>query len=101
MSEAEYGALARALGTGEIDFNDVPPSRLDNGVRWLAIRLASPETCIGLKIDGAALSRVVQRAQHAPARPLIRPLPGAGPVPPCTRTRRPARARGLVRPRAR
>jgi PhzF family phenazine biosynthesis protein len=64
LPQSEFDALRQALGTGEdeIDFKRIPPSAIDNGVRWLAVGLSSPERCVTLKLDPVALCRIVQRA---------------------------------------
>ncbi len=70
--------LEAALRSDEIDFNDVAPCLVDNGVRWLAIGVRSPEACISLSPDPAATARIVQKmgmcglafyALHAPNGP--------------------------------
>lgn len=79
LPASEFDALKHALGTDEIDFNRVPPSAVDNGVRWLAVGLASAERCLALKPDTAELSRVVQRAGMS-GLALYAPHPAGGPA---------------------
>lgn len=64
LPETEFAALREALGTreDEIDFTRVPPSAVDNGVRWLTVGLTSPERCVTVKLNPSALSHIVQRA---------------------------------------
>jgi PhzF family phenazine biosynthesis protein len=57
----ELEALKAALGSDEIDFDDIAPCRLDNGVRWLAIGLKSPEACISITPDPVAAAQIVQK----------------------------------------
>lgn len=80
LPESEFEALRQALGTGEdeIDFNRVPPSAIDNGVRWLAVGLSSPERCVTLQLDQVALSHIVQRAGMK-GLALYAPHPAGGP----------------------
>ena len=71
-------ALKAALRSDEIDFNDMPPCCIDNGTPWLAVGLASPEACVSIEPDPAAMSRIVQKvgmtglafyALHGPGGP--------------------------------
>lgn len=61
LGAEELAALRAALPCDEIDFNVLPPCRIDNGATWLAIGVASPETCVSLDIGSAAFSRAVQK----------------------------------------
>lgn len=76
---SEHDALRAALDGAEIDFSHIAPSTVDNGVRWLAIGLTSPEACIGVRPDTAVLSRVVQRAGMSGVA-LYAPHPPGGPA---------------------
>jgi PhzF family phenazine biosynthesis protein len=62
LAEIDYVELKKALCTDEIDLSRVPPTAIDNGPHWLAVGVASPETCLALKPDTARLTRVMQRA---------------------------------------
>jgi PhzF family phenazine biosynthesis protein len=71
-------ALKAALRSDEIDFVDVPPCRIDNGVPWLAVGVASADACVSIAPDPAAMSRIAQNmgmtglafyARHAPSGP--------------------------------
>lgn len=53
--------LKAALRSHEIDFNDIAPCLVDNGVRWLAIGVNTPEACISLSLDGAFAAQIVQK----------------------------------------
>lgn len=81
LPQSEFEALRQALAIGddEIDFTRVPPSAIDNGVRWLAVGLASPERCVTLKLDPSALSHIVQRAGMKGLM-LYAPHPPGGPA---------------------
>lgn len=81
VPESEFDALRQALGIAdeEIDFIHVPPSAIDNGVRWLAIGLKSPERCVTLKLDTSALFHIVQRAGMK-GLALYAPHPAGGPA---------------------
>lgn len=71
-------ALKAALRSDEIDFTDIPPCCIDNGTPWLAVGVATPEACVSIAPDSAAMSRIVQKmgmtglalyARHAPSGP--------------------------------
>jgi PhzF family phenazine biosynthesis protein len=70
--------LKTALRSDDIDFDDIAPCIVDNGVRWLAIGVASPEACVSLSLDPAVIAPIVQKmgmcglafyALHAPNGP--------------------------------
>ncbi|WP_206953295.1 PhzF family phenazine biosynthesis protein [Trinickia acidisoli] len=74
----ELRVLKDALRSDEIDFAALPPCKVDNGVPWLTIGVASPQACISLTFDPAAISHIVQKtsmtglafyAPHAPDGP--------------------------------
>lgn len=78
LSADELVALRSALGSDEIDFDDIAPCRVDNGVRWLTIGMKSPEACISVTPDPVAAAQIVQKtgmtglafhARHAPGGP--------------------------------
>jgi len=81
LPESEFEALQEALGIreDEIDFMRIPPSAVDNGVRWLTVGLASPERCVTLKLDPPALSHIVQCAGMK-GLALYAPHPAGGPA---------------------
>ncbi|CAN7461697.1 PhzF family phenazine biosynthesis protein [Trinickia sp. LjRoot230] len=79
LPPSEYQALNAALATDEIDTTRIAPSKVDNGVKWLAVGLASPEACVAVKPDAAALSRIVQRAGMNGVA-LYAPHPDGGPA---------------------
>ena len=71
-------ALKAALRSDEIDFVDMAPCCIDNGTPWLAVGLATPEACVSIAPDPAAMARIVQKvgmtglafyAPHAPSGP--------------------------------
>ncbi|RDU96529.1 PhzF family phenazine biosynthesis protein [Trinickia dinghuensis] len=71
-------ALKAALRSDEIDFDDIPPCCIDNGVPWLAIGVKSPQACVSMVLDAAAVSQIVRKtgmsglafyASHAPNGP--------------------------------
>ncbi len=71
-------ALKAALRCDEIDFVEMPPCCMDNGVPWLAVGVASPDACVSIAPDQAAMARIVQKAgmtglalyaRHAPTGP--------------------------------
>ncbi|KDB09271.1 phenazine biosynthesis protein PhzF family [Burkholderia sp. lig30] len=77
LAEADYPVLAAALRTADIDFS-AAPCAVDNGAPWLVVRLNSPDACIGLVPDTAALEALTHRygthglaayAPHAPGGP--------------------------------
>lgn len=78
LPAGEHAALKDALRAGEIDFSDTPPCTVENGARWLTVRLASADACLALDPEPGALSRVVRNAgmnglaaygPHAPGGP--------------------------------
>jgi PhzF family phenazine biosynthesis protein len=79
LAEIDYNALKEALRTDEIDFSRIPPTALDNGPRWLMVGLASPDACLAVKADAAALSPVMQRA-GTDGLALYAPHPAGGPA---------------------
>ncbi|HWX11523.1 MAG TPA: PhzF family phenazine biosynthesis protein [Trinickia sp.] len=79
LAETEYGALKEALRTDDIDFSRIPPTAVDNGVAWLAVGVASPETCVCVTPEPAALLRTVQRA-GTNGLALYAPHPAGGPA---------------------
>jgi PhzF family phenazine biosynthesis protein len=58
LPSASHAALAAALKTDGIDFSAVPCA-VDNGVRWLVVRLVSADTCLTLDPDIHALAAVL------------------------------------------
>jgi PhzF family phenazine biosynthesis protein len=79
LAETEYDVLKAALRTDDIDFSRIPPMAVDNGVRWLAVGVASPETCVAVNPEPAALFRIVQRAGMN-GLALYAPHPPGGPA---------------------
>jgi PhzF family phenazine biosynthesis protein len=61
LGESAHAALAAALRTTAIDFT-APPCAVDNGVRWLVVRLNSADACLALAPDVAALANVAHAA---------------------------------------
>lgn len=70
--------LEAALPRDEIDFGDMAPCLVDNGVRWLAIGVKSPASCVSLPLNLSAVTQIVQNmdmtgiafyALHAPNGP--------------------------------
>lgn len=71
-------ALKTALRSDEIDFNALPPCWVDNGARWVTIGVHSPQACLSISPDPAAIAEIVQKmgstglafyAPHAPGGP--------------------------------
>jgi PhzF family phenazine biosynthesis protein len=62
LIETEYAALRQALGTDEIDFSRVLPAIVDNGPHWLAVGMTSPDACLSVEPDTAALMPLMERA---------------------------------------
>ena len=54
--------LKAALPSDDIDFDDIAPCLLDNGARWLAIGLKSPQACVSLSPDPGVAAKIVQKA---------------------------------------
>jgi PhzF family phenazine biosynthesis protein len=79
LAEAEYGALKEALHTDNIDFSRIPPTAINNGVGWLAVGVATPETCVSVTPEPAALRRIMQRAGMN-GLALYAPHPAGGPA---------------------
>lgn len=78
LGAEDLQALKAALRSDEIDFIDMPPCCIDNGTPWLAVGVATPEACVSIAPDSAAMSRIVQKvgmtglalyARHAPGGP--------------------------------
>lgn len=78
LDGADLQALKIALRSDEIDFIDMPPCCIDNGAPWLAVGVATPEACVSIAPDSAAMSQIVQKvgatglalyARHAPSGP--------------------------------
>lgn len=74
----DFQALKAALRSDEIDFVDMPPCCIDNGTPWLAVGVATPEACVSIAPDSAAMARIVRKAgmtglalyaRHAPNGP--------------------------------
>ncbi|MEA3117579.1 MAG: hypothetical protein QOI13_849 [Paraburkholderia sp.] len=79
LAETEYDALKEALHTDDIDFSHLPPTAINNGVGWLAVGVATPETCVHVAPEPAALFRTVQRAGMS-GLALYAPHPAGGPA---------------------
>jgi PhzF family phenazine biosynthesis protein len=60
LDAGELDALRAALGADDIDFDDIAPCRLDNGVPWLAIGVKSPQACVSMAFDSIAVSQIVR-----------------------------------------
>jgi PhzF family phenazine biosynthesis protein len=71
-------ALNDTLGTGVIDFT-TPPTAIDNGVRWLMVRLASADACLALAPEPAALAKLVHAAGMS-GLAVFGPHPAGGPT---------------------
>lgn len=78
LGSNDLQALKAALRSDEIDFVDLPPCCIDNGTPWLAVGVATPEACVSIAPDPAAMARIVQKvgmtglafyAWHAPSGP--------------------------------
>ncbi|AUT60091.1 PhzF family phenazine biosynthesis protein [Paraburkholderia terrae] len=61
LAQSEYAALADALRSDAIDYT-AQPCGVDNGPKWLIVRMKSADACLALDPDAAALRRVAQTA---------------------------------------
>jgi PhzF family phenazine biosynthesis protein len=61
LDAGEFGALRAALGCDDVDFDDIAPCCVDNGVPWLVIGVKSPHACVSITPDPIAVSQIVRK----------------------------------------
>ena len=59
LAQGEYAALADALRSDAIDYT-AQPCGVDNGPKWLVVRMKSAAACLALTPDAAALGRIAR-----------------------------------------
>lgn len=76
---AELSAALRIDVAQAVETTGEPPFAVDNGAPWLVVRLPSPEACLAVNADPAALGPVTRAAgTHGVA--LYAPHPAGGPA---------------------
>ncbi|ALK31566.1 PhzF family phenazine biosynthesis protein [Burkholderia plantarii] len=79
LPEAAWPALAAALRSPAVRFDDAPPCGVDNGAPWLVVRLATAADCLALAPDAQALGALVESV-GAHGLAAYAPHPAGGPA---------------------
>lgn len=79
LGAEDLQALKAALRSDEIDFVDLPPCCIDNGTPWLAVGVTSPDACVSIAPDPAAMSHIVQKVGMT-GLAFYAPYPPGGPA---------------------
>ncbi|QKM52136.1 PhzF family phenazine biosynthesis protein [Burkholderia glumae] len=79
LPEAAWPALAAALRSPAVRFEEAPPCGVDNGAPWLVVRLATAADCLALAPDAKALGALVASV-GAQGLAAYAPHPAGGPA---------------------